>query len=238
MTERAAPTARAEGPSYTRRVAGRSTKKTMTRIAYTTLRDEILSLRLTANQPLIETEISQMLDMSKTPVREALLMLSRDGLVELNDFRGARVSDLSSADAREIYQLRVVLEPLALRLSHANSTAADYATLRTVLADARGAAERGDRAQLAALNREFHFGLVARCGNERLLTILRRFSDQVRLISMRVWVSHPSFGDEALEHAAILGAVADGDDADRAAELLRSHIADFAQRIVGPTTCR
>jgi len=215
---------------YSGRVSSRSAKQTLTMIAYSRLKDEILALRLSPKQALVEAELAAMLEMSKTPVREALLMLHHDGLVELNDFKGARVRDLARSDAREIYELRAVLEPLALRLSHPHSTSADYTELRTVLDRAAACVTSGDRARLAELNRRFHHGLGARCRNSRLLTILGQVSDQVRLISMRGWVFHPTFGDEAVEHSLILEAVSDRDDVDGAATLLEAHIRRFAER--------
>lgn len=87
--------------------------RTMTMLAYARLKDDILGMRLTPRQPLVETELAAMLNMSKTPVREALLSLSHDGLVEVNEFRGARVRDFSLEEVREIYELRAALEPHA-----------------------------------------------------------------------------------------------------------------------------
>lgn len=216
-------------PSYSGAMATSSTR-TLTALAYAKIKEEILSLRLAPRQQLTEQELSVMLDMSKTPIREALLMLRHEGLVETNAFKGARVRDLRLDDAVEIYQLRAELEPLALRLSHQHSSSADYDELRAVLAEAAERLQTGDRVGLAELNRAFHLGLVARCPNRRLLDMVRQFSDQVRLISMRGWVFRPTMGDEAQEHAAILDAVAIDDDADAASDLLRKHIRRFVER--------
>ena len=204
--------------------------RTLTGVAYARLRDEILSMRLTPRQPLVEVELSAMLQMSKTPVREALLMLRHEGLVEMNEFKGARVRDLTLADAIEIYELRSELEPLALRLSHPHSTPEDYQALREVLRDAAAYLDAGEPARLAELNRQFHLGLVSRCPNQRLLASVRQFSDQVRLITMRGWAFRPTMGHEAQEHLSILDAVAVHDDAQQASDLLRQHICHFLER--------
>lgn len=204
-----------------------SAKQTMTRVAYARLKDDILSMQLAPRQPLVEAELCAMLDMSKTPIREALLGLAHDGLVELNEFRGARVRDFTFDDAREIYELRALLEPEALRRSYPAMDAELFAELRSLLDRARERAEAGDRAQLAAFNRQFHAGLIRHCDNQRLLGILGQFSDQVRLISLRSWIQQPTYVAEAAQHRAILDALELDRDVDLAAQRLRDHVLDF-----------
>lgn len=203
----------------------------MTMVAYSRLKDDILAMRLAPRQPLVEAELAKMLDMSKTPIREALLGLSHDGLVELNDFRGARVRDFTLADVREIYEIRAVLEPLALRRAFPLMTSELFDEMRDLLGKARTCAEIGDRVQLAAHNRAFHSGLIRQCDNRRLLAILSQFSDQVRLISLRSWVQQPTYLVEADQHRSILDALDIDGDIDRAATLLGEHIRSFLEHI-------
>lgn len=200
-------------------------------LAYRRLKDDIVSMRLSPRQPLIEAELSESLAMSKTPIREALVRLARDGLVELSDFRGARVGDFTYRDVQEIYQLRALLEPEAIRLGFEKMDDDLFGKLRDTLEQARACAEEGDRVQLAALNRSFHTGLLSACGNERLLTILTQFSDQVRIISLRGWTQQPTYMIEADEHKGILDALELNRDVDEAATRLRDHIVGFLSRL-------
>jgi DNA-binding GntR family transcriptional regulator len=194
------------------------------------IKNDILDQRLLPRQPLVEAELATEYQVSKTPVREALLTLAREGLVELNSFRGGRVRNFTADDAREIYEVRELLEPFALgrAVPHLGE---DLGTLRSLLDEAKTAAESGERRRLSELNRRFHDMLVARCGNGRVVEILDQLQDQVRIISLRFWNVRATYLQEAEQHAAILAAIEAG-DARGAAELLRLHIVEFKERYV------
>ena len=203
----------------------------MGRLAYERIKGEILDERLLPRQPLIEAELAAKYGMSKTPVREALLSLAREGLVEMSTFRGGRVRDFTADDAREIYELRELLEPFALRRAVPRLTDGDRRSLRALLDKAQAAAEGGDRRELSRLNCAFHSSLVARCRNEKVIEILAHLQNQVRVMSMRLWNVRATHLREAEQHEAILTAVEAG-QADRAAELLGEHISEFRERYI------
>lgn len=206
-------------------------RESLGRLAYERIKGEILDERLLPRQPLIEAELAAKYGMSKTPVREALLSLAREGLVEMSSFRGGRVRDFTADDAREIYELRELLEPFALRRAVPRLTDGDRRSLRALLDKAQAAAEGGDRRELPRLNRAFHSSLVARCRNEKVIEILAHLQNQVRVMSMRLWNVRATHLREAEQHEAILTAVEAG-QADRAAELLGEHISEFRERYV------
>ena len=203
----------------------------MGRLAYERIKGEILDERLLPRQPLIEAELAAKYGMSKTPVREALLSLAREGLVEMSSFRGGRVRDFTADDAREIYELRELLEPFALRRAVPRLTDGDRRSLRALLDKAQAAAEGGDRRELSKLNCAFHSSLVARCRNEKVIEILAHLQNHVRVMSMRLWNVRATHLREAEQHRAILTAVEAG-QADRAAELIGEHISEFRERDV------
>lgn len=214
--------------------AGRASgnkRESLGRLAYERIKGEILDERLLPRQPLIEAELAAKYGMSKTPVREALLSLAREGLVEMSSFRGGRVRDFTADDAREIYELRELLEPFALRRAVPRLTDGDRRSLRALLDKAQAAAERGDRRELSRLNCAFHSSLVARCRNEKVIEILAHLQNQVRVMSMRLWNVRATHLWEAEQHRAILTAVEAG-QADQAAELLGEHISEFRERYV------
>lgn len=206
-------------------------RESLGRQAYERIKGEILDERLLPRQPLIEAELAAKYGMSKTPVREALLSLAREGLVEMSSFRGGRVRDFTADDAREIYELRELLEPFALRRAVPRLTDGDRRSLRALLDKAQAAAERGDRRELSRLNCAFHSSLVARCRNEKVIEILAHLQNQVRVMSMRLWNVRATHLREAEQHRAILTAVEAG-QADQAAELLGEHISEFRERYV------
>lgn len=144
----------------------------------------------------------------------------------MSDYRGASVRRVDATLAREVFDLRILLEPEAVRRSVA--AGADLTAARQSLkasADAAGGADR------SLSNRDFHHALYVKCGNSLLMSTLDGLRDQTALISVTAWAGSPTWDREAAEHGAILAAAESG-DADRAASLVFDHIAAFADRAV------
>jgi DNA-binding GntR family transcriptional regulator len=188
------------------------------------IKHAILAGELKPGQSLVEAELAQALGVSKTPVREALKTLAGAGLVTMSPYRGAAVRAIDAEAARAIYDLRLLLEPEAVR--------------RTVRAGggleaARQALERSDGAASGAerslANRDFHRALYLDCGNRLLAQTLDDLRDQTALVSAAAWQQEPSWRLEAGEHRAILAAAAAG-DAEQAGRLVAAHIGSFAAR--------
>jgi DNA-binding GntR family transcriptional regulator len=203
----------------------------------------ILAGELRPGQSLVEAELAQRLGVSKTPVREALKTLAGAGLVTMSPYRGATVRAIDVGAARAIYDMRLLLEPEAVRravrrardgagglaaaraaLDRADASSADASSADTSSADASsGEADR------SLANREFHRALYRDCGNPLLVGYLDDLRDQTALVSAAAWQREPSWRREAAEHRSILAAAAAG-DADHAARLLAAHIGSFAAR--------
>jgi DNA-binding GntR family transcriptional regulator len=204
----------------------------------------ILAGELRPGQSLVETELAQLLGVSKTPVREALKTLAGAGLVTMSAYRGATVRAIDPASAAAIYDLRLLLEPEAVRravgrgaaeagpslvrgsLVRASPVQANWASAHAALQASDAAT---DQAQRSLANREFHRALYLGCGNSLLVKTLDDLRDQTALVSALSWEQAPSWQQEAAEHQAILGAARRG-AASEAAALLRAHIAGFADR--------
>jgi DNA-binding GntR family transcriptional regulator len=189
----------------------------------------ILSGELAQGQPLVEADLADRLGVSKTPVREALKTLAGSGLVTMSPYKGAAVRVFDASDARHLYDVRLLLEPEALRRTVDNSKnglGGGWDSARRALEAARQARDLVER-NLA--NRGFHAALYAGCGNPLLISMLADLSDQTGLVSVASWRRNPSWECEAAEHAAVLRA-AENNDAHGAADLLRQHIAGFFKR--------
>jgi DNA-binding GntR family transcriptional regulator len=184
----------------------------------------ILTGRLQPGQALVETELAAQFGVSKTPVREALKTLAGTGLVVMSQYKGATVRTVDAAMAREVYDVRLLLEPEALRRSverAANLEAAQEALLK--------ADDSADRAERSLANREFHRALYLPCGNPLLTRMLDDVRDQAALVSTVAWAADPSWEQEAGEHREILRLALTG-DAQGAARALHEHIAGFVRR--------
>lgn len=209
--------------------SGEPRGSTLTSKARDYLRDDIVAGRLGPQVSLVEAEIAERLSMSKTPVREALLMLVREGLVEINEFRGARVRDFSQADVLEIFQLRSVLEPLAVRLSFDTIGTAEIEHLNELLERARQMERKRNWLELARLNRAFHDGLYATCPNQRVLAILGELADVIQLIGIRGWNHRPSHTLELEQHGEILKTLYLDRDIEAGCDLLVRHVFGFVE---------
>lgn len=186
-----------------------------------------------AGEPLVERELASLLGVSKTPVREALKLLSRSGLVTISAYRGAFVQTVDAGFARSIYEVRMLLEPAAVRLAtpHQDETTLDAAA--SALEDARTAGNAGDYATLGLANRRFHRALYERCGNPTLVDLLGDLQDKVALISVVGWSqrSSSSWLIEAKEHKKLLALVRTG-KSEAAERALHDHIGRFISKFI------
>jgi DNA-binding GntR family transcriptional regulator len=189
-----------------------------------TIKHGILTGRLQPGQALVETELAAQFGVSKTPVREALKTLAGTGLVVMSQYKGVTVRTVDAEMARQVYDVRLLLEPQALRRTIAGRASLEAA--REALTRADAAADRADR---SLANRDFHRALYAPCGNPLLARMLDDLRDQAALVSAVVWQAMPSWEREANEHREILARALEG-DVDGAGWLLHRHIENFVGR--------
>ncbi len=141
--------------------------------AYDVLRREIVRGALRPNQRLIEVELAERLQMSRTPVREGLQRLARDGLI-VSHRRGWVVRDHTRDEIREIYEVRIALESYAARLAAKRASDAELRCVRKCQERARAALRGRQRSDLVDANDSFHSAVVAASGNPRLVDVLDR----------------------------------------------------------------
>lgn len=146
--------------------------------AYQSLRDLVLNGEFGSGSRLKEAEIASRLGVSRTPVREALLQLEGEGLVELIPNRGAVVRELSRADVDEILVLRAILEAYCASTAATNMGVEEIDELQALhdrlAATARGSAGEGREVTLTALNAGFHRAVIRGSGNTRIGALLEK----------------------------------------------------------------
>jgi DNA-binding GntR family transcriptional regulator len=184
------------------------------------VRREILAMTFDGRLPVAarinERDLGAQLEVSRTPIREALLGLEGEGFVESRPARGFAPVPLSARDVNEVYPLVAALEILAVRSTPPERLRAHLPELER-LADQMAAAPDARRAQ--ALDDRWHARLVKECGNERLLRTLSSLKRVVRRYEL-AWMADNAHVETSTEqHHAIVEALG-GDDVDRAAELL------------------
>lgn len=191
--------------------------------AFALVREAILRGEIRADEPISQVQLAERLGISRTPLREALRMLEREGLIASEPNRRVRVPPLSLGDLEQIYASRLVLEALAIRLSVPHFTAEDLSELERHLAAMERATEARDLVAWTVPHRAYHDRLRAYAG-ERLQRLARELADhseryhRVHMAEPRTWSS------AAQEHEAIVRACAAGDP-DLAARELATHLA-------------
>lgn len=187
--------------------------------AYRALKDEILTCKLAPGSPVFEGEVAERLEMSKTPVREALSMLVHERFVEVRPRQGYRVSDVTLGDVQEVFQLRLLLEPAAAELAAERATPEQLQVLRSSSEDV-GGADYDERVRQAAL---FHGTLADASGNTRIAGTLHNLLDEMQRLRFIGLTSDDTYENEAAEHRELLDALLKGNH----------HLArDIAQRHV------
>jgi len=180
--------------------------------AITALRQMIFSGALTPGSDHLETELATQLGMSRTPVREAALMLQAQGLVEVRPRRGIRVLPVSAQDMRDIYDILTELESLAAaRAAEAAYSKADLSTLAATIRDMDAALDADDLRGWADADDRFHRELVRLGRNARLSMIVSVMRDQVRRARATTLFIRPKPSKSNADHRIVYQAIADGD---------------------------
>lgn len=186
------------------------------------LRRAILSGELAPGERLRAEHLAQQYGVSPTPLRETFMRLAGEGLVVVEPQRGARVAPLDVAEAVEIYDLRLLVDPEALlRSIRAARAQGDLQAFGTEVRRAHDALVASTSGRHEA-HRAFHLTLVSRCPNARLLKQVTHLLDQSqRFHAVGLTGARPT--DAAAEHQQLLEAAVAG-DARRAAGVLRTHL--------------
>jgi DNA-binding GntR family transcriptional regulator len=190
---------------------------------YATLREAILSRSLRPGHPFAEEDLAQIFEVSRTPIREAILRLESEHLIDRRGRRRLSVSEISPEEVLEIYDVRVAQDSLAAELAAEHATPPEIAQLKWANDQMREAGAEGDMVRMAMLTLEFHDWMAQGGRNSFLLDQLREVRDRVRRFE-RTTFEHPGRWRVAIEeHDAIVAAIEARDPA-RAGRAARDHM--------------
>jgi DNA-binding GntR family transcriptional regulator len=198
---------------------------------YEILRTYILTGRLKIGQSLPERELAASLGVSRTPLREALIKLEQEGLVEIRPYKDVVVSGMSRRQFFDIMELRSVLEAHAARLAAEKMSLAEIERLQALFAQMHPRVESSDIAACITLNYEFHATVARWSGNAELERLIRAYEDRENLF-IRTFGREPRFADmlqSYREHCKIMEALS-ARDAGLASELMLAHMRDSTAR--------
>lgn len=199
------------------------TRQSYSSTAYDALKQRILDNEMTAGFQATEHELAEALGMSRTPVREAMIRLANEGLIEIRPRHGLRVLPVSARDMSEIYDILTALESAAAeRLALLGLNEAQDAELEAAVTEMDRALEKDDLDAWAQADERFHMLLVDFCGNQRLKALVGNMWGQahrVRIVTLRL---RPKPTQSNADHRAVVDAIRRR-DSEAARQVHREH---------------
>jgi DNA-binding GntR family transcriptional regulator len=199
--------------------------------AYRAIKEAILSFQLKPGDPLVESDLASQLGISKTPVRDALFELEKEGLVTKVLFKGSYVSELTPDDVKEIFEIRAVLEGLAARLAAINWTDQDTAAAQSLVDQQEASALEGNNTLSSQMNKKFHELVITRAQNHLLTPIYLNLDDHLRRYRILSSYQKGRLEKSVEEHRQLIQAF-DEKDAARAETLMRAHLGSVLDDLI------
>ena len=198
---------------------------------YRTLLHSIVTGKIEPGTPLRPDVIARQLEVSTTPVREAMHRLEGDGLAVKAPYQGWFVRDYSTEQIRELYEVRVTLECMAVRLACERMTDAEIMGLRELQAVGETALATGDDEAHRIYNEDLHTAILKAARNSYLFTLMGQLSRQNEMLMVktsripgRTWCAFK-------EHGAVIDAMAKRQSKE-AEQLMETHVLNTLQVLV------
>lgn len=198
--------------------------------AYQQIKRMIITLELPPGSFINEKELRRRIDFGRTPIREALLRLSLEQLVSIIPRRGIAVSDIALNDLQHLYEIRLSLEKLAIRLAAQRGAAEHWLQMEQALGEALDENKPPDNEVMITVDERCHHIIYEATGNQ----FLERNAATLYSASLRLWyyfiAEIGSMRSAVMEHKAILDALRQG-DGESAEQIMENHIRAFHQEI-------
>lgn len=199
---------------------------------YETLRNEIIELTLAPGSPIDELQLSERFSLSRTPIREALVRLSAEGLITTLTNRATIVSQIDFLGLPEFFDALTLMYRVTTRLAAAKHSGQDIERIRALQRDFEQAVEKRDALAMISTNRDFHVAIAQAGGNRHYVELFTRLLDEGRRI-LRLYYS--SFNDILPkqyigEHEDMIQAIISR-DIDKADQIARAHADQIVTQI-------
>lgn len=199
------------------------TASSLTEQAYIALREKVISCELPPGADVKEAELAAMLEMSKTPVREAMGRLCLEGLMQAFPRRGYRVTPVTVKDMNNLFELRSILEGAAAGLAAKNTTEENLDQLEDLASAKYQIGEGESTKSFVASNHQFHIGIAKASNNPRLISLIERHLEEgTRFLYMGTRARDVNFETNS-DHQGIIAALRTR-DAQAATSLMQQHI--------------
>lgn len=202
-----------------------TTHRSLSDQIFAELRELIVEGVLTPGQRLLERDLATQLTVSRIPLREAILQLEAEGLVQRAPRRGTVVATFTREDVSDLFDIRVPLESLAAGLAAKRATPASLEVLNEKLLQLIEATHARQESALARLNVEFHIEIVRASGSPLLVAMMSPLHGRLHWLFRKLLTGGMNPTKLCVEHQEIYQAIADGDH-ERAERLARDHIVE------------
>ena len=189
---------------------------------YENLRERIHTGQLTFDDRLVDVDIADEFGVSRMPVREALMQLVHDGMIESTS-RGFVLRRYSDQEIEEIFEIRRLLEPAAAAIAAKKMTDAALATMDRAIHDGIKASKADDFTAFVVANAAFRRAWMAQVPNTQLVAALARYIDHVQIIRL-VTLSQRPVREDVLERLRAIHDAFEAGKADRVSTLFKQHV--------------
>jgi DNA-binding GntR family transcriptional regulator len=228
----ASPLGRRPAATSVQPVAGTDSSR-QTEQAYRALKQMILDNRMPPGTHLLELEVASLLDMSRTPVREAMVRLDHEGLIAIRARHGMRVLPISPEDVEEIYQILTALEGAAAEIVAAKPAAErGLDLLKAAIRDMAEALDGDDLEAWAEADERFHKLLIELAGNKRLAALVNLHWEQAHRVRMVTLRMRPKPTSSMIDHNALVTAIEQGKSG-AARKIHREHRRRSGRMLIG-----
>lgn len=187
------------------------------------IRSAIISGDLIEGELYSAPVLGEALGVSATPVREAMMDLTREGLVETLKNKGFRVTGMTDRELEDIAQIRLLIEPEATRMAAQNSSEANISLLKEMAQEIMAAAAEGDIDSYLKADRAFHHELMTPCGNSELVNLATSYRMRTRQYGLKSLLRERKLTAMAAEHMDMVEFMKQG-DSDGIHELMIKHV--------------
>lgn len=212
-----------------------SRSKSLHEQTYQALRESILKGELAAGTRLIETQIAEQLQVSRTPIREAIRQLQREELITADKLGWLRVTTVSPTEAMHLYDCRMALETLAVTSACQNATEAQLKKLKSLVTQVEKLFKQKDSnpssSQLLDLDYQFHRTITQCSSNNYLVFLLDQVFAKMALLRVQTTRHNPRVLEIRTEHQLLMEAIASR-DIEVATQAIKSHLTASKARVV------
>lgn len=200
-------------------------------IVYEELKRQILVGEIPPGSRMMEVELADDMGVSRTPVREAIRKLEKEGLVTIEPRRGAYASDISIKDIEDVLEVRQDLEGMAAALAALKATDAQKEELRQATEEYRKAVETGNVKEIIKRDEAFHKIIVSCSDNNTLINLVSQIQELALRFRYLYYDDFTRFNSQPTEHKEIIDAIISG-DSERARQAADEHIMHLKQFVI------